>query len=86
MTTQKLQGGRGGDKPSQLKKNLRTQVDYALHFSLAVVFITADTEVPDLLKTKANPKKIQPLRQHSLLDLGKKKSQNLRLPIQKVKV
>lgn len=40
---------------------------------LAVVFITADTEVPDLLKTKANPKKIQPLRQHSLLDLGKKK-------------
>lgn len=83
MTTKILRGGRGGDKPSQLKKIYGLKL--TMHFIFSV-FITADTEVPNLLKTKANPKKIQPLRQHTLLDLGKKKSQNLRFPIQKVKV
>lgn len=54
-------------------------------FYLGVILIKADTELSDLLYKKINPKSIQPLRQHILLDLGKKYLQNLRLPIHTVK-
>lgn len=70
MMSRKLRG-EGKISPSSFKNSMYSNW-LCILFSLAVIFIKANMEVPDLLCNKTNPKTIQPLRQHILSDLGKK--------------